>query len=105
MDVLNLLDALDDAQQDLHIFRTIRDRMNPFEEYNNESFKSRYKLTKGSAHDLIKILENRMPNSTRNCAIPPALQANNNFYFFDSIGSIRSTMHCTSNSISSVENF
>ena len=72
MDILDLLDHIDENhEENQHIRRHFRNPNNPFEEYDDVTFKSRYKLSKNSAQDMIALLQHDLVNSGRNHASAP----------------------------------
>ena len=51
---------------DIHVrqIRHLRDRLNPLEEYDEEDFRLRFRLTKDSVSDLVKILNKDLQHQT-----------------------------------------
>jgi hypothetical protein len=78
MDVNNFLDDLDElADEEPEIIeptRALLDRTNPMENYSDEKFWSRYKLSKESARGLIAMLEPDLRTRNRQLFVPPTLQ-------------------------------
>lgn len=75
MEVLYLLDIIDDDEENADLPRQILDRSNPFNAYDDESFRIRYNLRKEVVRELIELLQDRLyAASHRNNPLPPHLQ-------------------------------
>ena len=57
-------------RRNIHVrqIRHLRDRLNPLEEYDDEDFRLRFRLTKGSVSDLVKILDKDLQHQARRSA-------------------------------------
>ena len=56
-----------DNRRNIHVrqIRHLRDRLNPLEEYDDEDFRLRFRLTKDSVSDLVKSLDKDLQHQTR----------------------------------------
>ena len=54
-------------RRNVHVrqLRHLRDRLNPLEKYDDEDFRLRFRLTKDSVSDLVKILDKDLQHQTR----------------------------------------
>ena len=54
-------------RRNIHVrqIRHLRDRLNPLEEYDDEDFRLRFRLTKDSVSDLVKVLDKDLQHQTR----------------------------------------
>ena len=75
VDFLANFDAFDDEPDELGDNLThLRDRSNPFENYDDREFRQRYRFTKETAHELINAVKDRLEKPTqRNNPLPPSL--------------------------------
>ncbi|RVE39824.1 hypothetical protein evm_015526 [Chilo suppressalis] len=69
---LNLLDNLDDIERRTKMPRVFQMRRNYYEEYDEESFKTRFRLSKSSALDVLQLIEHQLefPNDKNNSLSP-----------------------------------
>ena len=79
---MNLLDFLDNLENDIPAFdrRIIRDRNNPFDIYDDISFKRRYRFSKQGAMFIVDLLREDITMRThKNNPVAPEIQVS--FYF------------------------
>ncbi|RVE41429.1 hypothetical protein evm_013923 [Chilo suppressalis] len=69
---LNLLDNLDDIERRTKMPRVFQLCRNYYEEYDEESFKTRFRLSKSSALDVLQLIEHQLefPNDKNNSLSP-----------------------------------
>ena len=71
MDIVELLDRLEEPR----VTGTLRDRINPFEEFTDEEFKNRYRLYKKTALSLVNLIADELQlSTTKNKFVPSLLQ-------------------------------
>jgi len=84
MDVLDRLDFFEEELEIVYIERVFRDRLSPFDVYDEKTFQDRYRLGKEAMHMLINILRPELQRAThRNEAISPELQVSCYFFAYD----------------------
>ncbi len=92
-----LLHNLQQQQQRLRRQPVYRDRLNPFENYDNEEFIKRYRFTKQTTQDIIELISDQLQSDTqRNKAIPPFLQVLTALQFY-ATGTFQQTVGDTIN--------
>ena len=75
MEIVNFLDEIDQDPNYEYIHRVFRDRLNPFDFYNDKEFKIRYRFAKQTVAFLINMIEENLRKVTRRShAISPENQ-------------------------------
>ena len=75
----------------IKILRSIKDRKNPFEEYNEQVFYQKFRLRKTTTIELLRIIQTKLTQDARGGSIPDYLQLSSlRFYatgsFYRTIG-------------------
>ena len=60
MEFIELIEEMEDAEAVLPIGRVIRDRINPFDAYDDDQFMESFRLSKGGVHFLTNLLRNNL---------------------------------------------
>lgn len=74
----NLIDFIDEVDIDnIDVLRDdnmIRVRVNPFEKYDDNNFKKKYRFSKAFATKILDLIKEDLPSDTRGSTIEPAIQ-------------------------------
>ena len=75
MDIIDFLDFMDEDYVE-HLRNNVipRVRMNPFEHYDNASFKKKYRFSKDFANKIVDLVKEDLPSDPRGGTIDPQIQ-------------------------------